>query len=140
MAVSNREIVNINSFTIPLAMSSLADSKDVFENIQMCVPRSRSAITNANSSRESLVLSKVSSIKYSACMKAQSIDSNWANQTENKLFQLSYTTPKGGESNIQVLANNLDSILLLHVGNANNICSQASTVNSNVSSLLYIKL
>ncbi|KAL9712158.1 hypothetical protein Ac2012v2_005235 [Leucoagaricus gongylophorus] len=114
MVAPNREIANINSFTIPSAMSNPADSKGVSEDIQMGAPRGRSAIASANSSRESSVLSKASSIEYSARMEAQSVDPNWANQTEDELFQLSYAT-----SNIQVPANNMP---LPHVSNANSTC------------------
>jgi len=140
MVAPNREIVDINSFTILSAMSSPADSKGVSEDIQIGAPKGKSTIASANSSRESLVLSKASSIKYSAHIEAQSIDSNWANQTEDELFQLSYVTPKRGESNIQVPANNIDSIPLSHVSNANNTCPQAFAINSSISSLLYVKL
>jgi len=42
------------------------------------------------------MLSKVSFIEYSAHMEAQSADPNWANQTENELFRLSYTMSLGG--------------------------------------------
>ena len=122
MIVYNREIANINSFTILSVMSSLANFKDVSEDIQIDAPRGRSVITSANLSRDSSVLSKASSIKYSACMEAQSVNPNWANQTEDKLFQLLYATPKKGKSNIQVLANNIDSMPLPHVSNTNNIC------------------
>ena len=121
MIVYNREIANINSFTILSVMSSLANFKDVSEDIQIDAPRGRSVITSANLSRDSSVLSKASYIKYSACMEAQSVNPNWANQTEDKLFQLLYVTPKGGKSNIQVPANNIDSIPLPHVSNTNNI-------------------
>ena len=139
MVAPNREIANINSFTIPSTMSNPADSKGVSEDIQMGAPRGRSAIASANSSRESSVLSKASSIEYSARMEAQSVDPNWANQTEDKLFQLSYATPKGGESNIQVPANNIDSMPLPHVSNANSTCPQAPAI-SGVSSLPYAEL
>ena len=120
-------------------MSNPADSKGVSEDIQMGAPRGRSAIASANSSRESSVLSKASSIEYSARMEAQSVDPNWANQTEDELFQLSYATPKGGESNIQVPANNIDSMPLPHVSNANSTCPQAPAI-SGVSSLPYAEL
>ena len=86
------------------------------------------------------MLSKASSIEYSAHIEAQSIDSNWANQTEDELFQLSYVTPKEGKSNIQVPANNIDSMPLSHVSNANNMYPQAFAINSGISSLLYVKL
>jgi len=121
-------------------MSSPADSKDISEDIQIGAPKGRSTIASANSSRESSVLSKASSIEYSAHIEAQSIDSNWANQTEDELFQLSYVTPKGGKLNIQVSANNINSMPLSHVSNANNMCPQVFAINSGISSLLYVKL
>jgi len=43
-----------------------------------------------NSSRESSVLFKLSSIVYTTHMKAQSNDPNWANQTEDELSNLPY--------------------------------------------------
>jgi len=46
------------------------------------------------------MLSKAFSIEYSACMKAQSTNSNWANQIENELFRLFYMMPLEGDSNI----------------------------------------
>ena len=55
-------------------MSNPADSKCVSEDIQIGAPRGRSTIASVNSSRELLVLSKASSIEYSAHMEAQSID------------------------------------------------------------------
>ena len=48
-------------------------------------------------------------------MKAQSADPNWANQTEEELFRLSYMTPLGGESNIHGQANVSDSMAMSHV-------------------------
>jgi len=40
------------------------------------------------------VLSKASSVEYTAYIEAQNNDSSWANQTEDEFFQLSYVTPK----------------------------------------------
>ena len=102
--------------------------------------KGRFAITSVNSSTESSVLSKASSIEYLAHIEAQSIDLNWASQTEYELFQLLYVTPKRGKSNIQVPANNIDSMPLPYVGNTNNMCPQVPIVNSSVSSLPYAEL
>ena len=54
-------------------------------------------------------------------MKAQSADPNWANQTENELFRLSYTMFLEGESNVQDQTNLLDCIALAHVDHVYNI-------------------
>ena len=138
MVAPNREIVNTNLFTTTLAMSDPAESKGVSEDIQMDAPRGRSTIASTNSSRELSVLSKASSIEYSAHMEAQSANPNWASQTKDELFKLSYTTPKRGESNIHGLANNTDSIALPHVGLAYNMHPQVSAINSGVSSLIQL--
>jgi len=67
--VLNREFANINSFTTSSAISNLIDSNGVSEDIQMGVPRGRSAITSANSSRASSMLSKAFSVEYTAHIK-----------------------------------------------------------------------
>ena len=87
-------------------MSNLCDINGVSENINIDVPRGRIIIAGTNFSRDSSVLSKVFSMKYYDHMKAQNNKSNWANQTKAENFHLSYATPKRGESNIQVLADN----------------------------------
>jgi len=76
MIVPNREIANTNLFTTTSAISNLAKSKGISEDIQMGVLRSRFTIASMNLSRESSVLSKASSIKYSAHIEAQSADPN----------------------------------------------------------------
>jgi len=50
-------------------MSNLIDSNGVSEDIQMDVPRGRSAITSANSSRALSMLSKAFSVEYTAYIK-----------------------------------------------------------------------
>lgn len=100
MVMPNREIVNLNIFTFTSAISNPIESKASSEDILMGALRGRSIISSTNSLRESSILSKVSSIEYSACMEAQSADINWANQTENKLFRLLYAILSGGESNV----------------------------------------
>ena len=71
-------------------MSNPLESNAVSKDIQMNAPRDRSTISSMNSSRESFVLSKSSSVAYATHMEAQSGNPNWANQTEYKLFNLSY--------------------------------------------------
>ena len=90
MVAPNREIANTNIFSSSSAMSNPLESNAVPENIQMNAPRDRSTISSMNSSRESSVLFKSSSIAYATRMEAQSGNTNWANQTEDKLFNLSY--------------------------------------------------
>jgi len=139
MIAPNREIANINSFITSSAMSNLADFNCVSEDIQMGALRGKCTITSTNLSRESFILSKASSVEYTAHIKAQNNDSSWANQTEDELFQLSYVTSKRGESNIQVLANNKASESMLRVELAMNMCSQVPVFNS-VLSLPYAEL
>ena len=76
MVAPNREIVNTNLFTTTLVMSDPAESKGVSEDIRMDAPRDRSTIASTNLSRELSVLSKASSIEYSAYMEAQSANPN----------------------------------------------------------------
>ena len=86
-------------------------------------------------------------------MEAQSADPNWANQTEEELFRLSYAIPLGGKSNIHGQANNSDSMALPyvdhalnmqpqvpHVGHAINAHSQVPDINIGTSSLSYEEL
>ena len=89
----------------------------------MGTSRDRSNISST-SSRVSSMLSKTSFIEYSACIKAQSADPNWANQTEEKLFRLFYITPLGRESNIHGQTNNLNSMAPSYVNHVRNIQSQ----------------
>ena len=140
MVAPNREIVNINPFITSSAVSNLANSNCVSEDIQMGALRGRSTVTSMNLSRELSVLSKASSVEYTACIEAQNNDPSWANQTEDELFQLLYVTSKGEESNIQVLANNKASEPMPHVELAMNTCLQVSVFNSISSSLLYAEL
>jgi len=51
-------------------MSNLINSNGISEDIQISAPRGRSAITSANSSRVSSMLSKAFSIEYAAHMEA----------------------------------------------------------------------
>jgi len=71
MVAPNREIVNINPFITSSVMSNLADSNCVFKNIQIGALRGRFIIASMNSSRELFMLSKASSIEYTAYMEAQ---------------------------------------------------------------------
>jgi len=122
MIVPNKEIANINSLITSSVMSNLANSNYISENIQMGALRDRSTVTSVNSLRELSVLSKASSVEYTAYIEAQNNDSSWANQTEDELFQLSYVTPKKEESNIQVLANNKANKPMPHIELATNMC------------------
>ena len=140
MVTPNREIANINPFITSSAMSNLADSNCVSEDIQMGALRGRSTVASVNSSRELSVLSKASSVEYTARMEAQNDDPSWANQTEDELFQLLYATLKGGESNIQVPMNNKASEPMPHVELATNTCPQVPVFNSVSSSLPYVEL
>jgi len=47
-------------------------------------------------------------------MKAQSVDSNWANQTKDEVFKLSYTAPLEGITNNQGQNSQSNNVLLLH--------------------------
>ena len=79
MVAPNREIANINPFITSSAMSNLADSNCVSEYIQIGAPRGRFTVASMNSSRELSMLSKASSVEYTAHMEAQNNDSSWAN-------------------------------------------------------------
>ena len=96
----NREIMNTNIISSISAMSNSLESKAISENIQISASRGKTTVLSTNSSRESSVISKASSVKYATCMEAQSIDLNWTNQTKDKFFRLSYATLLGGDSNI----------------------------------------
>jgi len=96
MVVPNREIANTNIFSSSLAMSNPLEFNASPKDIQMNAFRGRSTVFNTNSSRESSILSKSSSIVYATHMEAQSGNLNWANQTKDELFNLSYQTPLGG--------------------------------------------
>ena len=76
MVVSNREIANTNLFASTSAMSNPCDINGVLEDINMNAPRGRTIIASTNFSRDSFVLSKVSSIEYYNYMKAQNNDPN----------------------------------------------------------------
>lgn len=106
-------------------MSNLVNSNNVSEDIQMGAPRGRSTITSMNISRKLSIYSNT----YIAHIKAQNNNPNWANQMEAELFQLFYATPKKGETNIQVLANNQTSKSISHAGIANNMFSQLHIFN-----------
>ena len=85
-------------------------------------------------------MSKASSIKYSAHMEVQSANPNWANQTEDELFKLSYVTPVKGEFNVHGQANHPDSTPPPYKGYACNMQPQVSAINSRVLSLSYKEL
>ena len=95
MVVPNREIANKN-FT-HLDMFNLADFNYISKNIQMDaprdIPRDRVINNNPNYLRKSSLLSRASSIGYEICMKIQSKDFSWANQTESELFLLFLMSP-----------------------------------------------
>jgi len=57
-------------------MFNLLESKAISEDIQIDAPRGRATVSSTNLSKESSVLSKVSSIKYSTCIEVQSADFN----------------------------------------------------------------
>jgi len=70
------------------AISNPIESKVISKDIQIGALRGKTNVSSMNSSRELSVLSKASSIEYSAHMEAQSADPNWANQTKEELFRL----------------------------------------------------
>ena len=139
MVVPNREIANSNIISSTLAMFNSVKSKVISKDIQMGVPRGKSNVSNT-SSRASSMMSKASSIKYSAHIEAQSADSNWANQTKEDLFRLLYATPLGRESNIHGQTNNSDSVLPSYVGYIYNTQPQALAINIGILSLSYEEL
>ena len=57
-------------------MSNLLKFKAISENIQMGTPRDKATVFSMNSSRESFMLFKASSIKYLTHIETQSTDPN----------------------------------------------------------------
>ena len=102
--------------------------------------RGRSRVVSMNTLRESSIYSNASSIEYAACMEAQNKNSNWANQTEVELFELFYISPKGGETSIQVSADNKTSKSIPYVGLASNTFPQMHASNFDLLLLPYIEL
>jgi len=139
MVVPNREIVNTNIFSSSSAMSNPLKSNVVSEDIQMNAPRDRFTVSSMNSSRKSYMLFKLSSIVYATHIEAQSDNSNWANQTEDKLFNLSYQTFLGGDGvpNIHSQTNSSDNVPILHIGYVHTTSPTMPAINSNVSFLPY---
>ena len=70
MVVPNREIVNTNIIPSILAISNPLKFKAISEDIQISTSRGRTTVSSMNSSRESSVISKASSVKYTTCMEA----------------------------------------------------------------------
>ena len=70
MVVSNREIVNKYPFNSS-AMSSLNDTNNVLEDININSPRGRSNIISQNFSREHSTVSSISNMAYSKQMEIQ---------------------------------------------------------------------
>jgi len=87
-------------------MSSLNNTNNVSEDINMDSPKGRSNIISRNSSREHSTASSVSSVAYSKQMEIQNDDPNWTNQTDVELFNIPFSSQVGGENNNQVPANN----------------------------------
>jgi len=79
IVASNREIANLNISSSSLAMAKPLESNAILENVQISGSKGRTIISSTNILRELSVLSKVSSIEYLTCIKAQSNDPNWAN-------------------------------------------------------------
>ena len=75
MVVSNREIVNKYPFNSS-AMSSLNDTNNVSEDININSPRGRSNIISQNFSREHSTISSISSMAYSKQMEIQNDDTS----------------------------------------------------------------
>ena len=121
--VPNREIANSNISTYTSAMSYLVESKVDSDDIQIGASRGRSNVASTNLSRESSVLFKASSVEYIAYIKVHSTNFNWANQTEEKLFKLSYVMPIEREFNVYGQTNHLDSMPSSYIGHAYNIQS-----------------
>ncbi len=92
-----------------------------------------------NSSRESFMLSKSSSVIYATYMEAQSDNPNQANQTEDKLFNLSYQTSlEGGRvPNIYGQTNPSDNVSMSHIGYVYTTPPTMPAINSDVLSLPY---
>jgi len=105
----------------------------------MNAPRGRSTVSSINSSRESSMLSKSFSVTYTTHMKAQSGYLNWANQTEDKLFNLLYQTSLegGGVLNIYSQTNPLNNVPTLYIGYIHTIPPTVPAINSNISFLPY---
>ena len=139
MVAPNREIANKYNFT-PSAMSSLNDTNNVSEDINMDDPRGRSNAVSRNSSRESSVSSRTSSVAYSKRMEIQSDDLNWANQTDIELFKVPFSSQAGGESNNQVPANETPYGPTTYIDLANNMFPNPDYSNLTPLSLSYAEL
>ena len=85
------------------------------------------------------MLFKSSSIAYSTHIEAQSGDSNWANQTKDELFNLSYQTSLGVDRvpNIHSQTNPSDNVPISHIGYVHTTPPTVPAINSNVSFLPY---
>jgi len=87
-------------------MSSLNDTNNVSEDINIDSLRGRSNVISRNFSKKHSTISSISSVAYSKWIKIQNDDPTWANQTNVELFNISFSSQVGGENNNQVLANN----------------------------------
>ena len=128
MVAPNREFVNINFITNNSTMSHSMDSNTVSEDINMDLLRSRSNLSSPNLSRESSSHLDLSSVPY-VRMEIQNNDPFWADQVDSPQdFQLLYTTPKEGESNIQKKADIPGNMPSPHVEDVNNNKSQPQSI------------
>ena len=118
-------------------MAKPLESNTISEDVQMSSPRDKTIISSTNISRELSMLSKVSSIEYLTHIEAQSNDSNWANQTDEELFRLSYVIPLKGNTNINSQTTHWDNVPLPHVGYVQTTPPLVPAINSSVLSLSY---
>jgi len=101
-------------------MSNSLRSNVVSEDVCMNVLRRRSNTLSPNLSREFSAHSSIFLVLYEDHMKAQNNDPSWADQIDVENFQLSYETPKEGESNIKNQAKNSSNMPLPHGNNVFN--------------------
>ena len=99
MVVFNREIVNKYIFSSQSVMSTSKKGNTTSEDINMVELKERSKSSSLNISRELSAHSNLSSELYMNRLEVQSKDSMWANQTEQELFQLFYSSHKEEKNN-----------------------------------------
>ena len=96
-------------------MSTSKKDNTTLEDINMDKLKERSKSSSLNISRELSAHSDLSSNLYMNRLEVQSKNSMWANQTEQELFQLFYSSHKEGKNNNSEEAkknNNISSIYI----------------------------
>ena len=90
MSAPIRDIVNINEFIFNSAISNPIEINNIFENVNMDIPRGRSIMLSWNSSRESSTHSDLSSQLYTDKIEVENKKLSWEEQVEFQNFQLLY--------------------------------------------------